>query len=302
MTGVSGATRVRARSLRALLAGAIDYAGLFPPASLAMSDAVAEYAAHLAADDAWALGRFVVPAGRLEELAAAGRAVPAPNEPWRLSVLVGDDLAEDGARAGSFAARSTRFLVDAVEGRAATAEEVLRVGRSLPAAPERYVEIPLTPDVDRLVDAVRAAGTSAKIRTGGVIPSAFPAAAEVGAFLRSCRAAGIAFKATAGLHHPIRAEYPLTYESGSAVCTMYGFINVLVASALAWQREDDSIVVGALTERDHAAFRFGDSAVTWRAYSVGVESIESSRRHFVRAIGSCSFREPLEGIAALGLA
>jgi hypothetical protein len=69
-------------TLRTLLAHAIDYAGLFPPAQLDMPGAVAEYESYLASSDAWALGRFVVPAARLRELAAA--AGDAPLEPVRL--------------------------------------------------------------------------------------------------------------------------------------------------------------------------------------------------------------------------
>ena len=49
-------------SATALLTGVVDYAGLFPPAALAMADAVAEYHAARADGHAWMLGRFVVPA------------------------------------------------------------------------------------------------------------------------------------------------------------------------------------------------------------------------------------------------
>ncbi|MDF2772824.1 MAG: hypothetical protein K0S86_2319, partial [Geminicoccaceae bacterium] len=64
----------RAAPIRMLLRDAVDYAGLFPPAQLDMPGAVAEYAAYLASADAWALGRFVVPAARLDEMAATARA------------------------------------------------------------------------------------------------------------------------------------------------------------------------------------------------------------------------------------
>ena len=59
--------------------GLIDYAGLFPPAALAMDDAVGRYARPTGAGrDAWMLGRFIVPASRLGEFeqrrgVAAGR-------------------------------------------------------------------------------------------------------------------------------------------------------------------------------------------------------------------------------------
>ena len=82
-------------SLHALLTGAIDYAGLFPPAALAMREAVARYAGFRGTTDAWALGRFVLPISRVEELAAAQHAIDATGQPWRLSVLLGEDPAAD---------------------------------------------------------------------------------------------------------------------------------------------------------------------------------------------------------------
>ena len=49
----------------------VDYAGLFPPAGLDMRAAVGNYARYAAGPWAWALGRFIVPVSRLEELERA---------------------------------------------------------------------------------------------------------------------------------------------------------------------------------------------------------------------------------------
>src|SRR5688500_6833993 len=89
-----------AGALHALLGDAVDYAGLLPPALLDMAGAVAEYASYLASPDRWALGRFVVPAARLSELAAEGESLAAgsraslgaPGTGWALSVLLGTDV------------------------------------------------------------------------------------------------------------------------------------------------------------------------------------------------------------------
>src|SRR5262249_49286034 len=56
-------------SLRALLGGIIDYAGLFPPAKLPLAQAIQRYAKYRRQGDRWMLGRFVIPAARLGELA-----------------------------------------------------------------------------------------------------------------------------------------------------------------------------------------------------------------------------------------
>src|SRR5438552_3294700 len=50
--------------LRALLAGVVDYAGLFPPARLPLDQAIRRYAEYRQGTDAWMLGRFVCPAAR----------------------------------------------------------------------------------------------------------------------------------------------------------------------------------------------------------------------------------------------
>ena len=54
-------------SLRALLSGVVDYAGLFPPAGLPLDQAIRNYARYRQGSDAWMLGRFVIPAARLAE-------------------------------------------------------------------------------------------------------------------------------------------------------------------------------------------------------------------------------------------
>jgi hypothetical protein len=60
---------------RALLEGLFDHAALFPPASLAMPVALAEDRRAQESEDAWLLGRFVVPVSRLGELGDDERAL-----------------------------------------------------------------------------------------------------------------------------------------------------------------------------------------------------------------------------------
>ena len=58
-----------------LLAGLIDYAGLFPPASLDMRSAVGNYLDYRRGSRAGVLGRFVVSLDRLGEMRSAAGAV-----------------------------------------------------------------------------------------------------------------------------------------------------------------------------------------------------------------------------------
>src|SRR5438045_204787 len=62
--------------LRTLLAGIVDYAGLFPPARLPLEEAVRNFVRYGGESDAWMLGRFVLPAARLAELAPLASLFP----------------------------------------------------------------------------------------------------------------------------------------------------------------------------------------------------------------------------------
>ena len=84
-------------SLFALTAGVVDYAGLFPPAALAMAPAVEAYAHYLADPHQAMLGRFVIPVARLTEFdRVAAEHLPRGERstPWALTALVGPDPAQ----------------------------------------------------------------------------------------------------------------------------------------------------------------------------------------------------------------
>ena len=303
--------REEVTALRVLLARAIDYAGLFPPAQLDMPGAVAEYASYLASNDEWALGRFVVPAARLGELAAAASdTLPEPSRDLqparRSSVVLGPDLAADVRVMDAFCAGEARNPdawwggVDSVELRASTPDAIREAMRVVPGRYERYVEIPISGDVAPLVRTIREAGAYAKVRTGGTSADAFPASENVVRFLVACLREEVPFKATAGLHHPLRGDYPLTYEPGSACGRMYGFLNVFLATAFLASGLDAADARRLLEENDPAAVRLGSSEVSWRGNRLPVDRLAASRS-FLKSFGSCSFREPIDDLTALGL-
>jgi hypothetical protein len=282
-----------------LLRGLVDYAGLFPPAQEPMDVAVRQYAAYRRGPQAWMLGRFICPAARLDEFAdTVAPYLPDGVGEWRLSVLLGPEPAADVARIAALNAAHVGVLCDATEGRAADAAGIARLARlTRDAALPCYVELPVDEDPSALIAAVGAAGLRAKIRTGGVTAEAFPTAAQVARFLGACVRADVPFKATAGLHHPLRGEYRLTYEAASAHGTMFGFLNVLLATA--WLRDGatDADAVALLEERDAAAFTFSDRGVQWRDVVFLHARLERLRTRVFTAVGSCSFTEPVHELA-----
>jgi hypothetical protein len=307
LTETAAATPPVHPALRVMLRGIVDYAGLFPPASLDMRSAASEYAEHRNGPDAWALGRFVLPAARLEEFESVAHGM-LPIEgarSWALSALLGSDLQEDINRIEHFNerhsdARSGAVLVDTVELKTHSARDVAHASELLDRRFDTYMEIPPDHAIDDLVDAISRTTAKAKIRTGGVTPDAFPSSRQVTRFLAACIAKGVSFKATAGLHHPWRAEYPLTYASDAPRGAMFGFLNVLLAAAVLRSGLGEELATRALEERERHATTFGPDGIRWRGHVLSVRALEGARESLV-SFGSCSFREPMTDLRAMHL-
>jgi hypothetical protein len=292
------------RALQSLLTGLIDYAGLFPPAGLAMDAAVRNYGSYVDSEHAWIVGRFIVPAGRLEEYAEAVRSADIDASTWSLSVLAtaadADVIARfntgaDEAGAGGFGS------IDTLEIKAASAREMQDTAQSFGRNYQLYFETP--PEKwHSLLQATAVAKARAKIRTGGEVPGAIPEESRVLEFLRIASERRIAFKATAGLHHPLRAMQRLTYKPDSPRAVMHGFLNVFCAAALLWHEpEQRQEAAWMLSERDADAITM-DEAMTWHNSGVMLtaQQIHEARQQFCIGFGSCSFTEPIEDLRKLG--
>jgi hypothetical protein len=262
-----------------------------------MDDAVSEYDRHRKAPDSWALGRFVVPLSRWNELKSCVSSAGV-GEPWSVSVLAAP---ADAARVLDISTSNSRLALRAVECKAATAAEVANVAELVRLGIDVFVELNLLADLDALAVALKRVGAAAKIRTGGVTPDAIPSQRQVLSFLRACLKAGVRFKATAGLHHAVRGEYRLTYEPVPPVGTMFGFLNVAVAAALLWCGREDKTVLAVLEERSPEAFEFSDGGLSWRGERLSRRELEEARAAFFVGFGSCSFSEPMAEVGLQAL-
>lgn len=315
--------------LRAFLSGLIDYAGLFPPARLPLEDAVPNFAAYRQSSDAWMLGRFICPALRLDGLAAYTDLFE-PGRPFPVSVLgTGGSDAEtflrsfrndlDAVRACE-AAHEGRVRTDLLEvrfpnavteaGVDAVAELLLRVSEALDGAGvafERvYVEAAFAGDWRRTVhgtvtalarhDVGSASTFGFKVRCGGVTPDAFPTPEQVAFVLATCRDAKVAFKATAGLHHPVR-HYDRAVEA-----MMHGFLNVFGAGVLAHALDLSEAAIRQVLRAESAkAFTFDEAGFAFQDLRISAEQVARARTTFATSYGSCSFDEPREDLRAAGL-
>jgi hypothetical protein len=318
-------------SLRVLLTGIIDYAGLFPPAKLPIDQAICNYARYAGGADRWMLGRFVCPASRLAELTPFGDELFPSAPPFAFSALGrgGNDAAEfvAGLRADMdaivhFRNRfGARVVVDAYETRlpagaaddATTATQLLRQASDVIATrsqPAMSVFYETTPALDwrhswgTIIEALAAAhqSTSAdrpppgfKWRAGGLEAAAFPSVEQLAFVIATCRDSGVAWKATAGLHAPFRH-----YDEGVKVI-MHGFVNVFAAGVLAHARRLNETAIQSLIEDQIAAhFQFDDEGLSYNGHAATIAEIDSARQQAALSFGSCSFEEPGEHLRRLG--
>lgn len=299
-------------ALERLLEHVIDYAGLFPPAKLDMAPVVANYARYVASPESWMLERLIVPVARLaefEEVAAAHLPTGGDDEPWPISCIVrpaaDEGIEEDFAAIEAFNERhaeppSGLAIVDVVELKGADAAAIDRVLDVIPDELFPFFEMDPAADLRGALATLVGGDAGAKIRTGGLEPAAFPAPEHVASFIVQCARADVPFKATAGLHHPLR------HRDATVGCDAFGFLNVFGAAVLARRHDlDAEEVERILVERSTDAITFGPEGLAWRdgdaTYDVTTDEIEDARLAFAVSYGSCSFVEPIEDLRALGL-
>jgi hypothetical protein len=237
----------------ALFGGLVDHAPTFPPEELPLDQGLAEHRRVRGTEHGWIVNRFVCPASKLSQLG---------DEALRLSVVLDT---------GALPPADER--IEAVEA-AGLDPDVL-----FDAAPEVYFELPLRDDVSFRILQLGELGIRAKVRCGGSVIPSVPALAEL---IQACRRLEVPFKATAGLHQPLRHD------------DEHGFLNLL-AAAVFGDEED------ALEEEDPDAFAVSGHSFRWRDREADVDEIGRMRRELFVSFGSCSAQEPIDGLVALGL-
>jgi hypothetical protein len=301
-----------AASLRALLEHSIDYAGLFPPASLELGPALTNHASYVRLPDEWMLNAFVLPVAQFD---AAKQFLPQfdPMHPlcisalgpktenataFREALLDADDairsLSAHNVDLVSISQLEMFLPGDVDPGLLKEAGSILG---SLPAFWEAPAE-----RAERTIALLTEHNSNAdhptfgyKMRTGGVTADAFPTSAQIAPALVTPATQQVPIKFTAGLHHPLRQD------RAEVQTKMHGFLNVLGAAVLAAEHRWDAAQTAAMLEdEDVSSFKFDDEFFAWRDWKIDLRRL-GDRRRFATTFGSCSFDEPREDLRALGL-
>jgi hypothetical protein len=325
-------------SVRALLNGIIDYAGMFPPAKLPLEHAFRNYLRYRQEVENWMLGRFVCPVPRLVELASLLQEVEQPEAAIPFSVLgTGGSSQEefvanfkaDLEAIANFGARfSHHLIVDTIEIRlppdigdllAADRDNLLFANVSEyaewfgPKGLAVYYEIPMRPKWrDGIEGLVRIAATANDWRA----KQGFTRCRKVGVKLRCGGLEAAAFPrpeqvaftintcrdAGVALKFTAGLHHPIRHYDQSVQTKMHGFLNVFGAGVLA-HAHGLSIeqVQEIIADEDPKSFSFTDGRFGWKQCTADTKEIASIRQKALISFGSCSFDEPRDDLRTLGL-
>jgi hypothetical protein len=280
------AARPSARPPARLLQALVDDAGLFPPTALPMDQAVERHRADMVAGEAMHTQRFLVPASRIGELRTCLR----DGEVFAVG-LITDRGAEGLAEVLTTIEVDPRLRLVHLEAPLAAfgddeplaIQSVSTALKDVPPDIALYAEPVVQARPEPLLTALAAhAGPrplGAKLRCGGVRADLFPTPEQVAVFIRACVAAGMPFKATAGLHEPVRHTDPATGF------THHGYLNLLLATATA--------VGGASQDDVRAVLEIEDGEELARYARELTEERAVAARRVLVSYGSCSTAAPV---------
>lgn len=321
-----------AESLRILIEHTVDYAGLFPPASLPLNEAFKNYLNYLETPYNWMLAKFICPAkllGQLDDLIEKSNL----ESQIQLSVLlsggknqnelleslgheltsISDFVSKNNVVAETFELRLPDDILQ--DGKSNNIGDSLRsisdlicdcVGKEPSVASVRnlFCEVPLLTDwethLDKVIHAISLTSGGIdigfKLRTGGTEPSAFPTSEQIAFVIGRCCENNVKMKCTAGLHHPLR------HFSSEVNTKMHGFLNVFAAGTFAYSRSfSEKQLTEVLNDEDAGNFKFTDNSFSWKEYEVSIEDVADARKNLMTSFGSCSFEEPINDLKLLNL-
>ncbi len=327
-------------AFRAFMEQIIDYAGIFPPASLSLEASIHNYARYRTGPEAWMLGRFICPAGRLDDLSSYGETLFAEaGEPFRFSVLIRPAFPPDPYRAAvkedlqkiaAFVERhGDRVRVEALELKLPPkwpeildgadpgkfldeVAEVIEQARIAPVQP--FYELPPlkagTGMIPRAVE-IFAAHRQEVVAGSGSQYYRSPAlklrcgGVEPHLYPTSAQVAEVILScrdAAVPLKATAGLHHPVRHYNADAKVTMHGFFNVFGAAILAAAHSLEASTVQEIIEDEHPKhFQFEANSFQWRGFSANTEQISRYRRELMLSFGSCSFEEPRDDLRALGL-
>jgi hypothetical protein len=266
----------------------LDDAALFPPGEAPAEGAVPAHVEHRRSARARYVGPFIAPASRTAEIATLAAVVGGDRLDIALTFSGGPDtVAETLARAADLDHIRVAAVEVAIPAGLTVSAAMSTLTAVMPESVRTFVEVPRDGRRGKLIAALADTGLRAKFRTGGVTADAYPDEPELADAIHRSVTRGVAFKATAGLHHAVRNTDAATgFEQ-------HGFLNIIAAVAAAADGSGPDDLAAILRSRDGIALAESVADLT------GQQATDIRRRFL--SFGTCSIVEPLEDLARLGL-
>lgn len=327
-------------SMETLLNGVIDYAGLFPPASLPMEQAVGKMIEALAPGriSNWMVDKFVCPAAWLKDLTPHYVAKLDEESAFDVSALWQKAKSIDEVFPAFDADLQALFQflsecqphgnIDCIEvplPEACFADvEVFR--KTLSQMRERvdsrpfalnahqiFVEWPFTADWNKQVDfvvkelAAATGGTTIADDEGVVFSLKLRTGGLDAAAIPPTEFLAAAMKQCHRefVHWKATAglHHPFRHFDAGLGAAMHGFLNVAIADAIGhtYPELEMATLIQILEEQNEVRFQFAANSIRWKDVRIHINEVADARWRSFGSFGSCSIDEPVDELNRFGL-
>lgn len=297
----------------------IDYAGLFPPAGLALEEAVKNYRGYLDHPKRWVLSRFIVTPAQLGRMTPDLANLFSSQQKLDISLVCKNPRAEIPAALDKIREFKGLLSLGSVEvplapsndsaAQIAECEKTLQEIDALEGSCSAFFELPFFEGWETALssacDAITQAHTQSdrlrglKLRCGGTEPQLIPTPSRVALAITACAERKLPIKFTAGLHHPFQSGMQAQLTACSAQ-SMHGYFNVFFSTLAAFTRGlSCAAITELLTSPGSPSPQFSDAALEWHDIRLSTTEISALRRSKIISFGSCSFTEPIDDAIAL---
>ncbi|MDQ3021611.1 MAG: hypothetical protein M3R36_13735 [Bacteroidota bacterium] len=318
------------KSIKYFCENLIDYAGLFPPAKLSLSEAFGYYIKYRSSNYKWILSNFICPVKMFQDLKNLIQSKHPDEKDINISVLGrgGHDLddfknnfqhdvntwkdfiSESGntLKTNTFeiklhneiiANHNSKKISQLIDFISDTIQK--NISQPVFIFFEEYIGSEWKKDIKCLINGIEIHNEGNpdcgyKLRTGGVEPYTFPNPEKISYCIRECIDRQIKMKFTAGLHHPFR------HFDKELSTKMYGFINIFGAGIIAMRHNITNFgIKEILVDENPKNFIFTDESFSWKDWTIGIEDIDFARKNLVLSFGSCSFDDPTNDLKSFNL-
>jgi hypothetical protein len=320
------------QSLNIFMQGLLDYAGLYPPATLSLQDSLKNFAGYYHHNHENWLGKFILPVNKIDDtilILSKQNIFSKLKNKAQFSIILSNSksLSEyqnclqndlilikklmnqfgDTIDLQSFEILPPIEVVNSdntilMRNFLIYSSEIL-FGFSDRA--DFYCELPFSEKLNDYLTAIKKQNenisllkVSVKLRTGGVTPQQIPSSKEIANAIILCAEQKLPIKATAGLHVPVPNDNP---QVGAK---LHGFLNIFSCMLLCYDKilNDQKTInpqelEDIMTTYSYKDFKFSETGLQIgesKDRFISNQKMTDLRKDYIKSFGTCSFLEPIE--------